>query len=109
LERGLSFFTPSREMIFLDSATPLRSAQNDANSFVAFVFFVVNGFFSALSAPPRELFLDCFAALAMTPFFFAASRETIFPDSATPLRSAQNDADFFVAFVFFVVNGFFSA
>jgi hypothetical protein len=75
-----------------------------------------------------EKTLDCFVTsfLAMTPSFFAPSREVglrsrrprspprspreaVFMDSATPLRSAQNGGNFFVTFVFFVVKLFFSA
>jgi hypothetical protein len=66
--KGLSFSAlsaPSREMVhgFCDSA------QNDGNLFVPFVFFVVNGFFSALSASPRENFFVLFAFFAVNHVF----------------------------------------
>jgi hypothetical protein len=52
------FFAPSRETVFLDSAScdfaqddALRSAQNGGSFFVLYAFFAVKLFFSA---PPRE-------------------------------------------------------
>jgi hypothetical protein len=40
----LRVLAPSREVVFMDSATSLRSAQNDENFFVTFVLFVVKSF-----------------------------------------------------------------